>query len=89
MLGGEDMCVLHVFFHTSRATTVTDASWFGASHYLLYGRFVPGGITTLEGFDDRGPPAFGAYLSAGGLFSSFGGEVQKNTSAMCAVGNRM
>ncbi len=68
---------------------MTDASWFGAINYLFDERFVPGGIATPEGFDGCGPPAFGACLPAGGPCSSFGGEVQKNMSAVCAVGNRM
>jgi len=35
---------------------MTDASWFGGGHYFLYGRFIPGGIATPEGFDGCGPP---------------------------------
>ncbi len=77
------------FFHPSRATAMTDASWFSARHYLLNGRFIPGGIVTPEGFNGCGPPTFGACLSAGGPCSSFGGEVQKNASAVCADDNRM
>ena len=53
---------------------MSDAPRFAASQYLLDGRFVPGGIATLEGFDGSGPYSFGAGLSARGLCFSLAGK---------------
>jgi hypothetical protein len=64
------------FFYPSRATVMSDASRFVASQYLLYGRFVPGGIATPKGFDGSRPYLFGAGMSARGLCFSLGGELQ-------------
>jgi len=55
------------FFYPSRATVMPDASRFAASQYLLYGRFVPGGIANPEGFDGSIQYSFGAGLSTRGL----------------------
>ena len=68
---------------------MSDAARLAASQNLMDGRFVPGGITTPEGFDGCGPSAFGARLLARGPCFSLGGEVQKNAGALCTVGSRV
>ena len=67
---------------------MSDASRFAASQYLLYGRFVPGGIDTPEGFDGSRPYSFGAGLSARGLCFSLGGKVQEYAGAVSVGSSR-
>ncbi len=67
---------------------MSDASRFAVSQYVLYGRFVPGGIATPDGFDGSRPYSFGAGLSARGLCFSLGGEVREYAGAVSVVGSR-
>ena len=67
---------------------MSDASRFAASQYLLYGRILPGGIATPEGFDGSRPYSFGAGLPAGGLCFSPGGKVQEYAGAVSVVSSR-
>ncbi len=53
---------------------MSDASRFAASQYLLYGRFVLGGIATPERLDGSRPCSFSAGLSARGFCFSLGGK---------------
>jgi len=55
---------------------------------LLYGRFVPGGIATPEGFDGSRPYSFDAGLPAGSICFSLGGKVQEYAGAVSAVSIR-
>ena len=67
---------------------MSDASRFVASQYLLYGRFVPGGIATPEGFDGSRPYSSGAGLPAGGRCFSLGGHVHEYAGAVSVVSSR-
>jgi hypothetical protein len=67
---------------------MSDAFRLAASQYLMYGRFVPGGIATPEGFDGSRPHSCRAGMSARGLCFFLRGKVQEYAGAISVVSSR-